>query len=151
VIFSIPAARFVPLFAVFSEAFLLLALSRLALLFLPFRLIASFLDRPMARPQLPWQERARQRKAIQWAIDRAARCLPGETVCFPRGLAAFVMCRARGIDSVLHYGAAVVPGKGLKAHVWLLDGEYGITGHSVAAEYCLLARFPSSGERALHG
>jgi hypothetical protein len=53
------------------------------------------------------------------------------------------MCRARGIDSVLHYGAAVFPGEGLKAHVWLQDGRYGITGQSASSDYCVLARFPA--------
>jgi hypothetical protein len=129
--------------ALLAEAAIWLAVSRLAIFILPFRTIASMLDRPMRHPELAEPERGRQRKRIQWAIDRAAPVLPGETVCFPRGIAAFIMCRARGIDSVLHYGAAVFPGEGLKAHVWLQDGVYGITGHSVAAGYRVLARFPA--------
>jgi hypothetical protein len=70
--------------------------------------------------------------------------LPGKTVCFPRGIAAFMMCRARGIDPVLYYGAAVVPGEGVKTHVWLYDGDYGITGHNLADDYCVVARFPAA-------
>jgi hypothetical protein len=126
-----------------AEAAFLLAFSRLAIMILPFRTIASVLDRPMDKTELAEPERGRQRKRIQWAIARAARLLPGETVCFPRGLAAFRMCRARGIDSVLSYGAAVLPGEGLKAHVWLQDGTFGITGHQASAGYCVIARFPA--------
>jgi hypothetical protein len=135
--------RTIGLIRLVAEAAVLLALSRLAIMILPFRRIASVLDRPMRRPDLVEPERSRERKRIQWAIGRAARLLPGKTVCFPRGIAAYTMCRARGIDSVLSYGAAVLPGEGLKAHVWLQDGAYGITGHSVAADYCVIARFPA--------
>jgi len=147
-----PLAQSLPLCMALAEAFVLLAVSRLAIVFLPFRVLAAYLDRPMRAPALTGPERIRFRKRIRWAVDRAARLLPGSTVCFPRGLAGFLMCRARGIDSTLHYGAAVVPGGGLKAHVWLMDGDYGITGQSVAAEYCLLARFPSgvTGDQESH-
>jgi len=138
-----PLAQSLPLCMALTEAFVLLALCRLAIFLLPFRVLAAYLDRPMTVPELTGPERVRQRNRIRWAVDRAARFLPGPTVCFPRGLAGFVMCRVRGIDSILHYGAAVVSDEGLKAHVWLMDGDYGITGQSVAAEYCLLARFPS--------
>jgi len=127
-----------------AESGLFLALARLAIFLLPFRTIASFLDRPLRRAAPDPRERRRQRNRIRWAIERAARLLPGETVCFPRGIAGFLMCRRRGIDSVLHYGAAVFPGEGLKAHVWLQDGVYGITGQSVCADYCVLARFPAA-------
>ena len=135
--------RLLSLSALLGEATMWLIISRLAIFALPFRIIASALDRPMRRRVLTEPQRGRQRRRIQWAIHRAARFLPGKTVCFPRGIAAFAMCRGRGIDSVLHYGAAVFPGEGLKAHVWLQDGVYGITGHSVAADYCVLARFPA--------
>ena len=138
-----PLAQSVPMCMALTEALVLLALSRLAIFLFPFRALAAYLDHPMRVPALTGPERVRQRNRIRWALDRAARLLPGPTVCFPRGLAGFVMCRVRGIDSILYYGAAVVPNEGLKAHVWLMDGDYGITGQSVAAEYSLLARFPS--------
>ena len=126
-----------------AEAAAWLVLSRLAILIVPFRIIASFLDRPLLRSGPDLAERQLQVKRIQWAIERACRVLPGETVCFPRGMAGFFMCRLRGIDSVLHYGAAVIPGEGLKAHVWLCDGNYGVIGHRIAEQYRILARFPA--------
>ena len=126
------------------EAALWLAIARFALFALRFATLASFLDRPFAARETEEPRRGAQRRRIARAVDIAAGLLPGRTVCFPRGLAAFMMCRVRRIGSVLHYGAAVFPGEGMRAHVWLMDGNYGITGHSVANAYCVLARFPSA-------
>jgi hypothetical protein len=134
--------RYLSLSRLLAEAAMWLTVSRLAIFVLRFRTIASYLDRPLRRPLLDSYARIGQRKRIQWAIGRAARLLPGETVCFPRGIAGFMMCRVRGIDSVLYYGAAISQNRRLKAHVWLRDGVHGIMGHSVASEYCVLARFP---------
>jgi len=142
-IFRIPSGQLMVLCGLLVEAAVFLAVARLSLFVLPFRTIAAFLDRPIRKPEPNLRERWRQRKQIRWAIERGTRFLPGETMCFPRGIAGFLMCRRRGIDSVLNYGAAFYPGEGLKAHVWLQDGPYGITGHSVSSEYCVLARFPA--------
>jgi hypothetical protein len=143
-LFRTPLAPLISVCRLLTEAIFWLVVSRMAISAVPFRTIAFFLDRPMGRPGLRMPERGRQRRRISWAVERAARFLPGQTVCFPRGMAAFVMCRRRGIDSTLHYGAAVFPGEGLIAHVWLKDGVYGITGHSVARHYCVLAQFPTA-------
>jgi hypothetical protein len=124
------------------EATVLLAITRLVIFFLPFRIIAFALNRSFGVLSQP-RERERTRNDIRWAVERGARCLPGETVCFPKGVAAHIMCRARGIDSVLYYGALSSPAEGLIAHVWLKDGNTGIVGHSVAHRYSVLAQFPA--------
>jgi hypothetical protein len=126
----------------FLEAVFLLAVSRMALCVLPFRFIAAFLDRPFFLRSGELSEFETQRKNVKWAVARASRVLPGETVCFPRGIAAHIMCQIRGIDTTLFYGAAVLPDRGLRAHVWLQDGATGIVGTSLADKYCVLTRFP---------
>ncbi len=140
----IPPRKLLALVALVVEASFWLLVARLALLLLPFRVLADFLDTPLRHLQPEGACRSRQRKEVQWAINRAAGFLPGQSTCFARGIAAFRMCRARGIDSVLLYGANVSPTQGLRAHVWLRDGIYGITGHDVAADYRVIARFPAS-------
>jgi hypothetical protein len=125
------------------EAAVLLAIARSVIFVLPFRIVALALNRPFGALRQT-RERNQARKDIRWAVERGARCLPGETVCFPKGIAAHIMCRARGIESVLYYGALSSPAEGLIAHVWLKDGNTGIVGHSVAHRYSVLAQFPQS-------
>lgn len=83
------------------------------------------------------------RQDVGWAIEKASLYLPGKTTCFPKGIAAHAMCRRRGIEAILCYGAANSPGKGLSAHVWVMDDTEGIIGHQIAKDYKVLARFPS--------
>jgi hypothetical protein len=125
------------------EAFMYLVWARVLLCLLPFRYLTKILNRGSSFNQpLTDFERRRLRENVAWAIERAARYLPGATPCFPRGIAAHAMCRARGVDSTLYYGAANLPDTGLSAHVWVADGSNGIVGHQIAGDYRIIARFP---------
>lgn len=125
------------------EACLYLVWARLMLLALPFRWLTRFFKRPCSSALAGDSfERQRLRQDVAWAIQRAAENLPVETACFPRGIAAQAMCRRRGINATLYYGAATLPSTGLTAHVWVLDGTEGVVGHQVANEYRIIARFP---------
>jgi len=128
--------------ALLIEATVYLLLARLGLRVRPFRRIAAGLKRPTRRTELTGEERERIRKEVGWAIERTARHLPGETVCFPRGLAAQALLRRRGISTTLYYGAATLPKRGLTAHVWVQDGDEGVVGHREAGSYHVLARYP---------
>lgn len=125
------------------EASLYLVWARLVLLALPFRWLTRFFNRPCSKkPVCDGFERQRLRRDIRWAIQHVAEHLPGETACFPCGIAAQAMCRRRGIGATLYYGAATLPEQGLAAHVWVLDGTEGVVGHQIANEYRIIARFP---------
>ena len=125
------------------EACLYLVWARLLLLVLPFRRLVPLLDRRPSRTAIPDCAARRQlRQDIGWALDRASAHLPGHMTCFPRGIAAQAMCRSRGMGVILYYGAATLPEKGLSAHVWVLDGAEGVTGHLLADDYRILSRFP---------
>jgi len=52
------------------------------------------------------------------------------------------MLRRRGIDSVLYYGAAQDPENGLRAHVWVRDGDVDVIGCEIARGFAILAAFP---------
>jgi len=126
------------------EACLYLVAARAMLLLLSFRQLTRFFNRSSSKERVPASsERARLRRDVRWAITRAAEYLPGETVCFPRGIAAQAMLRRRGCNATLYYGAATLPQKGLTAHVWVLDGTEGIVGHQIAGDYRVIAHFPS--------
>lgn len=129
--------------ALFVEAYLRLAWARLLLRFLSFRQLTSFFSCPLPNTVLSPPERQQLRSDVSWAVDRASVYLPGKTVCFPRGISAQIMCRKRGIDTIMYYGAAIDPVVGLTAHVWVQDGPNGVVGHDVASQYGVLARFPA--------
>jgi hypothetical protein len=125
------------------EAFLYLVWARLMLRALPFRRLTRFFNRSSFKQSpLTGPEREQLRRDVRWAINRAAEHLPGETACFPCGIAAQAMCRRRGVSATLYYGAATLPVKGLAAHVWVLDGAEGIIGHQIANNYQIIAQFP---------
>jgi len=125
------------------EAAFFLLTSRLALQCLPFRLIQRFMNRAPKQPQLQGEERKRMREDIRWVISGMANHLPGETVCFPQGLAAQEMLRRRNIGTTLYFGATAKAGISLKSHVWVQDGEAAVIGCRGAAGYKIVAKFPN--------
>jgi hypothetical protein len=123
------------------EAVVYLSAARVALKLFSFARLTRFFNR-LPRTTVGGVERDTLRAGVQWAIGEAKLFLPGETVCFPQAIAAQVMLRRRGISSTLYYGAATLPTRKLKAHVWLQDGPIGIVGHETAQEYHILAQYP---------
>lgn len=126
----------------FFEAYMCLIWARLLLRFLSFRRLISFFSTPLRKTAPASVVREELREDVCWAIERGARALPGETVCFPRAIAAQLMCRRRGIDTTMYYGASVDPVAGLIAHVWVQDGTHGVVGHFDSYRYSVLACFP---------
>jgi hypothetical protein len=94
------------------------------------------------RHEITGIERERFRKGVQWGINEAAWFLPGETVCFPRAIAAQAFLRRLGIGTTLCYGAATLPERGLTGHVWLQDGDEVVVGQHDGQDYHILARYP---------
>jgi hypothetical protein len=123
-----------------GEALLALGWASLAIRILPFRRVAASASRPRA----PARRRATAAAKICWAVEAWARRVPWKAVCFQRGLAAHVMLRRRGLNSILHYGVARKEGEGLSAHVWVsLDGPI-LLGGREAPDFICLATFPSA-------
>lgn len=81
---------------------------------------------------------------MQWLINVASQLLPGQTVCFPQAIVGQALLRRLGIGATLYYGAAVLPGRGLTAHVWLQDGPKVILGEIEGQDYHILAHYPAS-------
>jgi len=133
--------------ALLLEACLWLLVSRLALVLIPFPVLARRLGAFM-RPE---EARARQSQAmpeqaalageIGWAVTRAARHVPFKAVCLPQAMAARIMLTRRGVKSVLHFGAARGKEKPLDAHAWLDAAGVEVTGYPVAHEFAEIACF----------
>jgi len=125
----------------FSEAWGWLVIARVLVSILPFRWLAALLDLPLTR-QFCQDSSDEFRKNVRWAVKTAGTFLPGETVCFPQGIAAHIMCRLRGVRTTLLYGVGISRDGRLKAHVWTQDRLHGVIGHGPAGEYHVVAEFP---------
>lgn len=126
------------------EALVLLVVARIAIAVFPYRWLARAFSIETRTPELSGDARAEAIRSVQRAIAAAATRLPWESVCFPRAATAQTMLRRRGVATTLYYGAALHPGQGLTAHVWLQDAEHGVIGHETAGRYRILATYPDA-------
>jgi Transglutaminase-like superfamily len=131
------------------EAVAYLLAARLALVFIPFPVLARRLG-SFVSPSDPRAAAGRAAMAaaqtqtaaeIGWAVTRAARYVPFKAVCLPQAMAARVMLKHRGIGSVMHFGAAKGNGKPLDAHAWLDAAGVEVTGYPVAKDFAEIACF----------
>ncbi len=123
--------------ALIVEAALWLAMARLAVVLVPFRYIASWLERradaPPSRPGLPAR--------VGRAVLVAAGHVPWNAVCLPQALAAKMMLARRGQGAVFHLGARLDEQGNIAAHAWLVcDGEV-VTGAAGMAGMAPLVKF----------
>lgn len=132
-----------------AEAAGWLLLARLALVFVPFPVIARRLGAfvPPTDPRVAAAAAAADAadaalaREISWAVTRGAAHVPFKAVCLPQAMAARIMLRRRGIASVMHFGAAIGRDKPLDAHAWLDAAGVKVTGYPVAREFAEIACF----------
>jgi len=125
------------------EATVALMVARLLLALVPFRYLVEVTTCRLGVARFVESDRRRIRENIARSVSRAAAHLPGKTVCFPRAIAAQFMCRRRGIDATMIYGATTIEGKGLTAHVWVQDGTEDVIGCEELSRFRVLARYPA--------
>lgn len=126
-----------------------LLLARLSLLLVSFPRLARHLGTvvtptdPRARHAASGNspDAARLAAEIGWAVTRAARHVPFKAVCLPQAMAARLMLRRRGVDSVMHFGARVGYAKPIDAHAWLDAAGVQVTGYPVADAFTEIACF----------
>jgi Transglutaminase-like superfamily len=132
------------------EAMLMLAFAGFAVAWLSFGRVGRLAACPIWQPN-PCQARMNKVQRIRWAITATAARVPWRAFCFQQGLAAQLMLRRRGIPSVLYYGATQRDLTGLRAHVWVRDGEVDVIGGEIAHSFAILARFPSQNANPVTG
>lgn len=126
-----------------GETLIAVTVASLAIRLLPFRIVVALAQLPLSAPSPTPESRRASRARIRWSVSACARRLPWHPMCFPQGLAAQWLLRRRGIPSILHYGAAPDPVKGVIAHVWVCDDDIAVVGGAAAQGMALLARFPA--------
>jgi len=129
------------------EALFWLAFARLALVVVPFRVIAARLGAltpPDEARRLAMQDGAdlEAAEAIGRAVRRAAANAPFRAVCLQQAIAAKAMLRRRGIRSALHFGMVTrLSDQARRPHAWLDLGQAKITGYPMRGEVVELACF----------
>ena len=114
-----------------------LALARLAVLIVPFRMIAPRLGVSRAEtPETPVFDPVPV--GVAWAVGAAARRAPWRAACLEQALAAKAMLRRRGIESTLYLGVTQDP---VAAHAWVRVGDLNVTGGQNVARYAVVASF----------
>ncbi len=124
------------------EASFYLLAARCMVRILPFRRISALLDRQLKTNVVPREIGIKIAEEIRWAIDRTSRHLPLRLVCFPRGIAAYLMLRRRRVDSQLYYGISNRKESIYAGHVWVKYGNLGIVGCEQLEQYEVLMTFP---------
>jgi hypothetical protein len=124
----------------FLSAVVLLGLTRVALLLLPFNFILRRLN------GAPRSDSRTDRKValdrVRWGVQRATRIVPGAGHCLTNALVVQYLLAREGWHSQLRIGVAKHHAGMLKAHAWVeLDDEivFGVTDSSADA----FARMPN--------
>ena len=102
----------------FFRALVLLAVTRLGLRVLPFRVIRNWTEQFRSSPGLHITLNRRRIGQIAWAVEAASRRIPG-TTCLPRAIATHILLGRLGQASELRLGAALKPQGHLEAHAWV--------------------------------
>ena len=126
-----------------AQAYLLLGLTRLAILTLSFRRLARYIGPLQVETpnDIPATQLAAARR-IAWAISRVSPYTPWKSNCFPQALTAKILLRRQGIPSTLYLGAAFAEDKsGLEAHAWLRCGPLYVTGGKGDEKYGVVGVF----------
>jgi len=111
---------------------LLLGISRAAILFVPFRYLVR-LSKKQGQPNvyipvLSADQDSRVRQ-ISLVIKIASRLTPWTSNCFPRALTALVLLRLYDIPHSLFFGVLrTATDEGLAAHAWIAAGPVQVTG-----------------------
>lgn len=124
------------------EAFLLMAISRFSILFIPFRRVAAFMGKPMRETaDLVESELMIVAKQIAWLIEKISRYTPWESKCLVKALTGQIMLKKRKISCTLYLGIKKNKANALSAHAWLRCGNVIILGENGRLGYTTVAYF----------
>jgi len=130
-----------------AEASFWLGAARLAIKFLPFRVIKRWLGEPQAPPPgKPGAAPPAVLAHISWAVAAASRHLPWECLCLAQAMAGKIMLQCRGIPSTLYLGLTRDEETRVKGHAWLTCGEQILLGGQGMEGYKVIATFAGDGK-----
>lgn len=125
-----------------AQATIALAVMRVAIRTLPFRVIARLLRLERIRSPEPHGRGDARAAEIGWALRAAAAHTPWESTCLVQALAGAAILRRRRIPSTLSLGVArEAADRQLIAHAWLRCGDEVLTGDEGRDRFVELTSF----------
>jgi hypothetical protein len=124
----------------FAEAWCLLHLAKLAILFMPFRKIASWMGQLQVE-SISDLDAERTPARIEHAIRRASRFTLHESKCYDQALTAKALLGQNGIPATIYFGLAKESENQLHAHAWVRTGKSIITGKAGMEQFTVVACF----------
>ena len=102
----------------FFRALALLAVIRIGLRLLPFRVLRDGMEHFRLRASGCRDLDRRNIRQVAWAVEAASRRIPG-TTCLPQGMATHFLLGRLGQQSELRLGVARKPEGQFEAHAWV--------------------------------
>lgn len=134
-------------------AWLMLGVSRMAVLLVPFRKIARWLGREAGTAQTVPLLTATQRHQtllIGRTVRLAARYAPWDANCFAQAITAGFLLRVHGIPHSVFFGLkrADTPQMSMDAHAWTAAGDVAVTGGYSFNVFTIVAAFHNTPDLA---
>ena len=128
-------------YLLFVESWVLLSLSKLMILFFPFKFIASKIGYPQSETDHENQIGSNV-SDIQIAVTRGAKYIFFRSKCYDQALATTFMLKRRGISSTIYFGVNK-DGAQLSAHAWVRCGQLIVSGRRGHEKFTPVAWFGS--------
>ncbi len=129
----------------FLQAYVMLGLSRTAILCLPFRWIAPVFGAPHRAPihRGLSQNQLAQLKHISRGVERAARRTPWNSNCLAKAMVTRILLSKNNIPCIVFFGIAKDKGAETKdiAHAWVESGDHMVVGGNISDQYHIVATF----------
>ena len=131
------------------EAFLFLGLARVAVLAVPFRVLARGLGQPSSGHGQAAPNEAVASGTVELArlTERVSCHTPWKSNCLAKAIAVKLMLRRRGIGITMYFGMAKDEKGEFGAHAWTCSGGTILTGGPEIGHYAVLAAFADDDRR----
>ena len=130
----------------FTQAYCLTGMVRLAVLLLPFRWLSPLLGQHMLEsPEQEEEVTLEAARQVGWAVETVSRHTPWASKCLVQAIVGKILLRQRGISNTLYLGVGQEDEKGLVAHAWLRSGGLILTGGQDRERFAIVGKFADFG------
>ncbi|GIM27394.1 hypothetical protein CPJCM30710_00600 [Clostridium polyendosporum] len=126
----------------FFEAFILTGISRMAILYIPFKRVKRYMGSYNVESPFEVENSVYETtKKVKCAVLRASKYTPWESKCLVQALTVQRMLKKRKISSTIYLGVNKDKGDKMQAHAWCRVGELTITGGELKQYFTQVAKF----------
>ena len=129
----------------FFQAFFLSGIARIAILFIPFKVVKRFLGTPKKESSYEIKiEEYRRVKRVAWAVNQASKYTPWESKCLVKAITAQRMLKTYKTYSTIYLGVNKNEKNNMQAHAWLRSGSVFVTGGYEKDNFKEVAKFSNA-------